>query len=395
MTTSQFTITGELDNDSGVIRTYKLALPPVGQGGNAVVYRARSDDGTGSDTLNCIIKILKPTVRDMTTYEDDAHIWLAPSSKSIGDTLSDDEREKSEKILESRKRMMRNESAMMSELQLEGASMHIDAIIRYKNTLAIAMPYEGGMTLAEEYCDDKKMQSEDDVYRVVRDIRAFSRKIALLHAKGKLHMDISPDNIFRRNDGSIVPLDFGGVCGVHEKVKAYSVKAGFSAPEVLDMRFDSFGYEADFYSIGAVMFYMLFGRVYDGSRYGELDSVASLPINESAKKYLRDTVLSEILKRAASDRLSDIHPLIERLDELERLMLGDGISLLQLYSRSSGHYDSFLIESRGRYGNISKKYAVPFEMLFGNDFFDRIGRTKDNILLCGSGGAGKKALSVE
>ena len=68
MTTTQFTITGELDNDSGVIRTYTLSLPPVGQGGNAVVYRARYDDGTGSDTLNCIVKILKPTVRNMNTY---------------------------------------------------------------------------------------------------------------------------------------------------------------------------------------------------------------------------------------------------------------------------------------------------------------------------------------
>ena len=398
MTTTQFTITGELDNDSGVIRTYTLVLPPVGQGGNAVVYRARYDDGTGSDTLNCIVKILKPTVRNMNTYEDDEHIWFAPPSKSIGDSLSEDERENSENILESRKRMMRNESAMMSQLQLEGASMHIDAIVRYKNTLAIAMPYEGGMTLAEEYRDSKKIQSEDDVYRVVRDIRAFSRKIALLHAKGKLHMDISPDNIFRRSDGSIVPLDFGGVCGVHEKGKAYSIKAGFSAPEAINSHYnvkDSFGFEADLYSIGAVMFFLLFGRIYDSFHYGELDSVASLPINESAKKYLRDTVLSELLRCRASDRLSDIHTLIERLDELERLMIGDGISLLQLYSRSSGHYDSFLIESRGRYGNISKKYAVPFEMLFGNDFFDRIGRTKDNILLCGSGGAGKTALSAE
>ena len=389
MTTTQFTITGELDNDSGVIRTYTLSLPPVGQGGNAVVYRARYDDGTGSDTLNCIVKILKPTVRNMNTYEDDEHIWFAPPSKSIGDSLSDDERENSENILESRKRMMRNESAMMSQLQLEGASMHIDAIVRYKNTLAIAMPYEGGMTLAEEYRDGKKMQSEDDVYRVVRDIRAFSRKIALLHAKGKLHMDISPDNIFRRSDGSIVPLDFGGVCGVHEKVKVYSVKAGFSAPEAINSKYmvkDSFGFEADLYSIGAVMFFLLFGRIYDSFHYGELDSVASLPINESAKKYLRDSILSETLKVTVSQRLSDIHTLIERLDELERLMIGDGISLLQLYSRSSGHYDRFLIESRGRYGNISKKYAVPFEMLFGNDFFDRIGRTKDNILLCGSGG---------
>ena len=298
MTTTQFTITGELDNDSGVIRTYTLVLPPVGQGGNAVVYRARYDDGTGSDTLNCIVKILKPTVRNMNTYEDDEHIWFAPPSKSIGDSLSDDERENSDNILESRKRMMRNESAMMSQLQLEGASMHIDAIVRYKNTLAIAMPYEGGMTLAEEYRDSKKIQSEDDVYRVVRDIRAFSRKIALLHAKGKLHMDISPDNIFRRSDGSIVPLDFGGVCGVHEKGKAYSIKAGFSAPEAIYSHYnvkDSFGFEADLYSIGAVMFFLLFGRIYDSFHYGELDSVASLPINESAKKYLRDTVLSELL----------------------------------------------------------------------------------------------------
>ena len=378
-------IKGTLLGTSDKVLEYTLALPPLGQGGNAVVYRAHADDGTGGSELNYIIKILKPTVRGMRIREDDTHIWLEPTDFWEDTILSPDE------MLEQRKAFMLNEARMMHELQLEGVSMNISAVFSYKNTLAVAMPCVGGRTLAEE--DFSGMQDTNAVLSVVNDIQSIAEKIALLHQRGKLHMDISPDNLFRRTDNSIVLLDFGSVCSVSEPLTLYSVKEGFSAPEVCGRRGDCFGFEADIYSIGAVMYDMLFGAIFDPRTPGAyfFRCVNDLPINEGSRQYLRG-LLADMLRLTPSRRMNDIHKLVASLKELRELLARFGVSPLQLLSRTKDCYDGFLRQSQKLGDILISRYFVPFSLLSEKlDFqqFMSAGKHQKNLLICGGNGSGK------
>ena len=378
-------ITGTLLGGSGRKLEYTLALPPLGQGGNAVVCRAHCDDGTGGSEYNTVIKILKPTVRGMRTFEDDTHIWLEP------DGFEDEHLPSSDDILAHRKEFMISEARMMHELQLEGVSMHISAVFSYKNTLAVAMPCVGGRTLAEEAFSG--MQDTNAVLSVVNDIQSIAEKIALLHRRGKLHMDISPDNLFRRTDNSIVLLDFGSVCNANEPLTLYSIKEGFSAPEVCGRRGDRFGFEADIYSVGAVLYYLMFGEIFDPCSPGAyfFRQVDDLPVNEGSRQYLRG-LLSDTLRLTPSRRMNDIHTLIASLKELRELLAGFGVSPLQLLSRTKNCYDGFCRHNQPVSELLHSKYYVPFSLLSEKLDFCKItatGNRQKNLLICGGNGSGK------
>ena len=292
---------------------------------------------------------------------------------------------------------MRNEARMMHELQLEGVSMNIAAIFSYKNTLAVAMPCVGGQTLAEE--ERRDMADADDVLATVNDVRAVAEKIALLHARGKLHMDISPDNLFRRTDNSLVLLDFDSVCNANESLTLYSVKEGFSAPEVRSQRGDRFGFEADIYAIGAVLYELLFGEEFDPCRPGAyfFQCVNDLPINEGSKQHLRG-LLAAMLGLTPSCRMNDIHVLIAALTELQELLAGQGVSSLQLLSRTKECYDSFLRQNQNIGDTLTSRCFVPFSMLSDKLDFEKLTALEKkeksckkgkNWLICGGNGSGK------
>lgn len=387
-------IQGTLVGNPGRTLEFRLALPYIGRGGNACIYRAHAEDGTGGDNYNYIIKILKPKIQNMIIREDDTHIWLEPVSgyNTEAGGLSPEE------ILEHRKQLMLNEAKLMHEFQLESVCMNISAVFEYKNTLAVAMPCTGGKALSEE--GRRAIGGAQDMIAVVRDIKQIADRILSIHAHGKLHMDISPDNIFRRADGALTILDLGSVCDVNTPVAMHSIKRGFCAPEVQDMRSvgivnKQFGFETDIYSIGAVMYYIIFGKAFDHRMPGAyfFDCVDELPINEGAKEQLR-YIFEMTLKFTALSRCNSAQLLINALNELEYLLAGFGVSPMRIFQRSYDALKRFFRQNRS-IDKASSKYLVSFESFSNKLKCDSIFSDNKNVLIYGENGSGKTTMLMQ
>lgn len=108
----------------------------------------------------------------------------------------------------------------------------------------------------------------DDALRLCRDV---CRTLAFLHGEGVLHGDLKPDNVLLGPGGAPVLVDFGlatRFAGPHGREAMREVidssgelagSSGFVAPEQL--RGDPLDARADLYSVGAILHWMLTGRL--------------------------------------------------------------------------------------------------------------------------------------
>lgn len=126
------------------------------------------------------------------------------------------------------------------------------------NTAYIIMEYIDGVLLKDYLEKQGRIHDMDTVLSIITPVIEAVKKI---HAKGIIHRDISPDNIFIAGDESVKVFDFGaaqlnstkeGMAG--EKV----IKVGYSAPEQYRDRSKQ-GYYTDIYSIGAILYQMVTG----------------------------------------------------------------------------------------------------------------------------------------
>jgi hypothetical protein len=124
---------------------------------------------------------------------------------------------------------------------------------RANDTVYLVMRYERGRTLYEHIKSHRGPLEELWVRNTFAQLLDGLREV---HKEKLLHLDIKPANVYLRNDGSPVLIDFGGA---RQMLSAEGMKLpptytpGFAPPEA-HLRRELLGPWSDIYSVGATMY---------------------------------------------------------------------------------------------------------------------------------------------
>ena len=124
---------------------------------------------------------------------------------------------------------------------------------RANETVYMVMRYERGRTLQEHIEHHRGRIEEDFIRRVFTSLLNGLREV---HTGKLLHLDIKPANIYVRNDGSPLLIDFGAARQMLTEEAARLAPMytpGFASPEQYRKR-ELLGPWSDIYSVGASMF---------------------------------------------------------------------------------------------------------------------------------------------
>lgn len=124
---------------------------------------------------------------------------------------------------------------------------------RANETVYMVMQYERGKSLQECILGKNEALPENSVRRLFTELLNGLREV---HTQKLLHLDIKPANIYIRQDGSPVLLDFGSARQTLKQSNAQlapSFTPGFAPPEQYNQQ-ELLGPWSDIYSIGATIY---------------------------------------------------------------------------------------------------------------------------------------------
>ena len=140
-----------------------------------------------------------------------------------------------------------------------------DGIVRIYNyfeengTAYFVMDYIEGTTFDEYIKQNGGKLSFDEAYKTLSPVLD---ALGIVHSRGIIHRDVTPDNIFITNDGKVKLLDFGAArysLGDRSQSLDVVLKHGF-APKEQYVRRGKQGPYTDVYSLGATFYFALTGK---------------------------------------------------------------------------------------------------------------------------------------
>lgn len=205
------------------------------------------------------------------------------------------------------------------------------------NTAYFVMEYIEGIDLMKYIAKNGGRISFE---RTIKLITPIIDALIVIHGVGVLHRDISPDNIYIANDGTVKLLDFGSarqVLGEQSKSLSVVLKPGFAPVEQYQTRGKQ-GPWTDVYALAATMYYCMTGKVPESAmdRIVE-DNLKSLTEQGIQINPQIERILLKALSVIASNRYQSI---IELKNELtkpnlikDKLPQQEGIIVHEQYDR--------------------------------------------------------------
>ena len=207
------------------------------------------------------------------------------------------------------------EANTMQALRKIDGIVQVLGFFRENNTAYLVMEYLPGMSLRSYVKVSGLPLKEEDVLEMIWPV---INSLAMIHRKGIVHRDISPDNIIYGPDKSITLIDFGAArqaTGDSNKSLTIMLKHGY-APIEQYYTSGKQGAWTDIYAICATLYYLLSGTIPPDSinRLASDEMKPLLTQNFRVSRHVSDAV-GKGLSVKAEDRYQTMEALIEDLYE--------------------------------------------------------------------------------
>lgn len=176
-------------------------------------------------------------------------------------------------------------------------------------TAYIVMEYLRGKSLSKY---TKDMGGMLDVNTATNFLMDTINALEIVHSTGMVHRDISPDNLFVQNNGTIKLIDFGAAresYGYEDKTLSIVLKPNFAPPEQFQKKSRQ-GPWTDIYALGATIYKVLTGKMPPESigRYMEDDLIPPSHLNSTVPKYY-DNIMLKMMALKIEDRFQNANEL--------------------------------------------------------------------------------------
>lgn len=286
---------------------YPMALPPgtvlngryilgrvLGQGGFGITYVAQ-DHKTGS--LVAVKEYFPDTM----------------AARTGGPSVSAYTGQREENFLYGKECFL-NEAKTLAEFIGNPNIVRVHSYFEENNTAYFVMDYVQG-TSFQDYLKQHGRLSWQETKRILEPVIG---ALASVHSKGVIHRDVTPDNIYITNDGTVKLLDFGAArYSLGDKSRSLDVvlKHGY-APREQYSRHGRQGPYTDVYALGATFYYALTGRLppdsIDRQDEDEFILPSSLGVKLPAKA---EDALCKALAVSAQDRFQSMSEFYLALNE--------------------------------------------------------------------------------
>lgn len=186
------------------------------------------------------------------------------------------------------------EAQMLSSFSNKKGIVKVFGYFRQNNTAYLVMEYLEGVTLRRLVASGKGPLRYETAYKILIDLSEALKKV---HAKGVLHRDISPENIFLTKEEQVKLIDFGAsryYIGERSQNLSVVLKHGFAPIEQYASKGNQ-GPWTDIYAL-ACTFYFTFSRTNVVSANDRLNGKTVLPLHRLNKSVPKE--ISRVIEKA-------------------------------------------------------------------------------------------------
>ena len=299
-------------------QNYRI-VSEIGRGGSCIVYEAEY-----KDNFNLVHRV---RIKEFYPYQvnlerNDSGFLFCVDSKS-------------ELVFNEKKKLFERGYSVNVQLQSDddfiNTSVDAREIVEDNGTVYLIYSLDGGITLGK--------YKPKNIRECIEITIAVAQAVEKYHKNDYLHLDIKPDNILILNETKemVVLFDYDSVskiCDIKLGYSKISYSEGFAAPELIRGNIARIGYGTDVFSIGAVLFEMLWDKV---PSYSSMDFGATYDFEASNyfAKTIREDVyvkLTEFFHKTLSSlitkRYATVEEVIVKLQEIYELADSNGVYIV-------------------------------------------------------------------
>ena len=364
-------------------------LEEIGRGSNAVVYNAVYKDEANSDYCHHIlVKELFPlhTQRQI-TRSSDGSIYVEDAALDFF-LMHKNSFESGNKV---------HLSLLEEYPESIGANLNTYEL---NGTLYTVLGVSGGASL-----DEIQKTAALSIRSCALRILAVLDVLEIFHSNGLVHLDIAPDNILLLGKGSnerAMLIDFNSTFKLgtqqNDENFVYSIKQGYTAPEVRIKMFKEIGFAADMYSVTAVFYRLLTGSALTSfqmiqAHAPDVTDCPCLKDEPETVKFWVQKIIRNGLQTVPKHRYGSTSAMRKDIEELIDRIDGVGITHWALWESGRRRVSRMISEnpSLAFIGDSAKLFPsmVTHDGSKATALDVCIAQTKESCLLLAGGGMGK------